>query len=117
MIEVIIILACIGALYQWRHTDFVKAIVAVPKVLLSAIVILVLIFVAVSLIANASVPLFIALAFIIPIAIFLSWNLTHRRVKWHTNSASFLKQANQQRQQANPDRPQPMSEPVDEPLD
>lgn len=26
MIEVIIILACVGALYQWRHTDFVKGI-------------------------------------------------------------------------------------------
>ena len=26
MFEFIIILACIGALYQWRHTDFVYAI-------------------------------------------------------------------------------------------
>jgi hypothetical protein len=29
MFEVIITLACIGALYQWRHTDFVKAILMV----------------------------------------------------------------------------------------
>jgi hypothetical protein len=29
MFEAIVILACIGALYQWRHTDFVKAILMV----------------------------------------------------------------------------------------
>jgi uncharacterized membrane protein YqgA involved in biofilm formation len=100
MIEVIIILACIGALYQWRNTDFVKAIL---MTLLSVATALIALFAIVATADSALQPILVVLYVVVGGIV-----LYRRRVQH---------QANQFWHQANLHRPQPMSEPVDEPID